>query len=379
MATDPFGEIPLFRELNRLLSASEGPVNFEIARQVADAIAAEGGSRKLRTHEQSTFDEAVHECSLVLAGYTRLSLDEPPLARAVDRSTWVASTLHSWRWLLEHLSKRVSEGMGAVADQVEGAAGMQAVVAQVAPLLLGIQAGTIVGHLSREALGRFDPLIPRDDDGRLLFVVPNIEQLARDYSLDLESLRRWLALNDTARKLVLSESGWIDPYFRSLFVELLDSVEVDSSDLERRLMEMQSRGPEALEEGLNLDELIPIVPTERHTQAVARIRAFGALVLGYAKHAALVVGGQVVGDFTKLEEGMARHEIAATAGRAILQGVLGVEFDRKLEASGTTFCRAVVSLKDIETLNRVWEAPDNLPTLDEIKDPFAWMERVVGE
>jgi putative hydrolase len=379
MATDPFGEIPLFRELNKLLSATEGPVNLEIARQVADAIAAEGGERKLQAHEVSMFDEAVHECSLVLAGYTRLSLDEPPLARAVDRRTWVASTLHSWRWLLEHLSKRVSDGMEAVADQVEGAAGMQAVVAQVAPLLLGIQAGTMVGHLAREALGRFDPLIPRDDDGRLLFLIPNIEQLAADYSLDLESLRRWLTLNDTARKLVLSASVWIDPYFRSLFLELLDSVEIDSSDVERRLMEMQSRGPEALEEGLNLDELIPIVPTERHTKAVARIRAFGALVLGYSKHAASVVAGKIVGDFAKLDEGMARHEVASTAGRAILQSVLGVEFDRKLETSGSTFCAAVVSLKDIETLNRVWEAPDNLPNLEEIKDPFAWMDRVVGE
>jgi uncharacterized protein (DUF2342 family) len=56
-----------------------------------------------------------------------------------------------------------------------------------------------------------------------------------------------------------------------------------------------------------------------------------------------------------------------------------VEFDRKLETSGSTFCAAIVSLKDIETLNRVWEAPDNLPTLDEIKDPFAWIERVVDE
>ena len=379
MATDPFGEIPLFRELNKLLSASEGPVNFEIARQVADAIAAEGGTRKLQPNEHSAFDETVHECSLVLAGYTRLSPEEPPLARAVDRSTWVASTLHSWRWLLEHLSKRVSEGMEAVSDQVEGAAGMQAVVAQIAPLLLGIQAGTMVGHLAREALGRFDPLIPRDDDGRLIFVVPNIEQLAADYTLDLAMLRRWLALNDTARKLVVAESGWIAPYFRSLFVELLDSVEVDSSDLERRLMEMQARGPEALEEGFNLDELIPIVHTERHTKAVARIRAFGALVLGYSKHAASVVGEEIVGAFAKLEEGMARHEVASTAGRAILQGVLGVEFDRKLETSGSTFCAAIVSLKDIETLNRVWEAPDNLPTLDEIKDPFAWIERVVDE
>jgi uncharacterized protein (DUF2342 family) len=39
----------------------------------------------------------------------------------------------------------------------------------------------------------------------------------------------------------------------------------------------------------------------------------------------------------------------------------------------------VVKLRGIASLNRIWEAPDNLPTLDEIKDPFAWMERVLVE
>jgi uncharacterized protein (DUF2342 family) len=34
-------------------------------------------------------------------------------------------------------------------------------------------------------------------------------------------------------------------------------------------------------------------------------------------------------------------------------------------------------LHGIDALNRVWEAPDNLPALAEIKDPFAWIERVV--
>jgi uncharacterized protein (DUF2342 family) len=37
----------------------------------------------------------------------------------------------------------------------------------------------------------------------------------------------------------------------------------------------------------------------------------------------------------------------------------------------------VVKLKGIAALNKVWDAPDNLPSLDEIRDPFAWMERVI--
>jgi uncharacterized protein (DUF2342 family) len=36
-----------------------------------------------------------------------------------------------------------------------------------------------------------------------------------------------------------------------------------------------------------------------------------------------------------------------------------------------------VQLKGLPALNQMWAAPDNVPTLNEIKDPFAWMERVL--
>jgi uncharacterized protein (DUF2342 family) len=61
----------------------------------------------------------------------------------------------------------------------------------------------------------------------------------------------------------------------------------------------------------------------------------------------------------------------------MLSQILGVTFDRPLEAAGATFCAAIVKLHGIQALNRVWEAPDNLPGLEEIKDPFAWIERVL--
>ena len=52
--------------------------------------------------------------------------------------------------------------------------------------------------------------------------------------------------------------------------------------------------------------------------------------------------------------------------------------DRAWETSGSTFCTAIVRLDGMGALNRVWEAPDNLPLTQEIKDPFAWRERVLG-
>jgi uncharacterized protein (DUF2342 family) len=42
---------------------------------------------------------------------------------------------------------------------------------------------------------------------------------------------------------------------------------------------------------------------------------------------------------------------------------------------GKRFCDGVVERAGIEGLNRVWEAPDRLPTLAELDDPAGWLAR----
>jgi putative hydrolase len=379
MSQQPFGDIPLFREIQKILAAGEGPINFEIARQVAMAVATQGVTESPPPPETArALADAVRAGELVLSGYTRLPLAEPILSRTVGRTEWVASTLDAWRWILRRVAERFTGELTKIGPEEE-ANQLQAAIGQVSPLLLGLQAGTLVGHLARETLGRYDLPIPRDDDGHLFLVEPNVEQVASDYALDPAELRRWLALHDVARHLLVASVTWSSNYFRSLLIELVDAIEVDAAGLEQRLMDLQTRGKEMLDEGMRVEQTIPIVSTERHTKALERFRAFVAIFEGYAAKACEAVAPEVIGETAKIEEGMARHAASATEGRAILAGLLGIELDRALISSGETFCAAVVKLEGLPSLNRVWEAPDNLPTLDEVKDPFAWIERVLTD
>ena len=87
MNQEPFDDIPLFRELQRLLSSSgTGPVNFEIAKQVAHSIAREGGSHDITDAHRRTLLDSVHDAEGVLSGFTRLQLTEPILGEAVARA-----------------------------------------------------------------------------------------------------------------------------------------------------------------------------------------------------------------------------------------------------------------------------------------------------
>jgi len=374
---DPLGDIPLFREIQKILASGRGPINLEIARQVANAL-NQDSSDHVDVTDTHAFTEAVRNAEYVVAGYTRLPLDEPLRTEVIGRRQWIASTMSGWGWLMTGLASRFSSEVSSFAsERGEEVNPMGAVMGQIAPLLLGMQAGTLIGQLARDALGRYDPSIPRDDDGRLFFVSSTVNDVAEGYGFDRDTFRKWLALEDVSRHSAAGSAPWVDRYHRSLFVELVESLEIDASDLERRLADLQSRGPEALQEGFDTSEMLPIVQTPRHTKALDTLRAFTAAFEGYAHHVATAVSGQLVGDSARIEEGMRRRSASPTDGRAMLRAMLGLTFDPTLEQAGVTFCNAIVELRGIPSLNRLWEAPDNLPTLAEIRDPFQWIERVL--
>ena len=374
MSQEPWGDIPLFREIQRILSSSQGPVNSEIAGQVATALATQGGDAAPNAGRARVLSDAVRDAELMLAGYTRLPVDEPAAVRLVGRSEWAQSTLAAWMWLFEHLTRKFT---AAAPGEEEGPpAGMAAAMAQLAPLLIGIQVGTLVGQLATDVTGRYDYPIPRDDDGRLVYVDPNLVQVASDYGFEHESFLRWLALTGAARHGVVTHAPWVGRYWRSLVLEVVDAMEIDVGELQSRMMELQSQGPEALQEGMGGGLSLPLVPTGRHQKALARLRSFLAALEGYARYSAAAVGESFAGSAKQIEEGMARRRLEPSDGAVMLETLLGVSLDREMEAAGTTFCAAVVKLKGIAALNSIWEAADNLPTYAEIRDPFAWMERV---
>lgn len=373
------GDIPLFREIQKLLSSSHGPINLEIARQVATAL-NQDSTDAIDPGAARTLADAVRNAEFVVAGYTRGTLDEPARTEVISQRQWIAATMTGWDWLLTHLASRFSSEVTSFAsERGEDVDPMGAVMGQIAPLLLGMQAGTLIGQLARDALGRYDPGIPRDDDGHLFFVDSGVVRVAGEYGFDVEAFRKWLALEDVARHMIATATPWVGRYRRSLFVELVDSLEIDASGLESRLAELQSRGPEALQEGFDASQMLPIVQSPRHTKALDNLRAFIALFEGYARHVSSAVAGQVVGDTTRISEGMRRRAASPSEGRSMLNGMLGWTPDPGLEQGGTTFCNAVVELHGMTTLNRAWEAPDNLPTIAEIRDPFQWIERVVDQ
>lgn len=372
MADEPLGDIPLFREIQKLLASGNGPINFELARQIAVGVAQPAPQWEASPRDVQAYAAVVREAETMLASYTRLDLPEPFGLEVVGRRGWIEITLSDWEWLLVRFADRFGSATGVQEQAAVGAA-----LSQVSPLLLGIQAGTLVGGLATRALGRYDYPIPRSGDD-LIFVAPNVDDVGRGFEFG-DDWRRLLAFRETAPHLVVSSTPWVSPYWKSLLVEVVDSLEIDLSDIERRLEGLGAQAPGAMGDDLPNQIQLPLVANERHDRAVERLRAFFGVLEGYCGHSVGEVAGVVVPDEDRYSEALLRHRVAESQAESLLAGVLGLEGTRRLVQIGTTFCNAVVSLRGLSTLNLVWAAPDNLPTTAELKDPFTWLDRVGPE
>jgi putative hydrolase len=200
------GTTSAFREIQRVLLSSSGAVNWELARQVGIATASSSGEDPHPGPEDLRgFEDAVRLAELQVAGFTGL---EPPgdlpKIEAVRRTQWVERNLEGLRAVMEPAAAKLGEALGRAQRELlpEGAetAGVEQLLTQLSPLLLGTQVGTVLGTLGQQVLGQYDIAIPRPGGASLLFVVPNIARFEKDWSLDPTEFRTWIAIHEVTHR-----------------------------------------------------------------------------------------------------------------------------------------------------------------------------------
>ena len=384
---DAWNDVPLFREIQRVLSSSSGPVNWELARQVAIANAnGEGGPDPEPSDEDvRSLQEAVRIAELQVAGFT--GLDAPgdvALVEGVRRATWIQRNLESLRPLIEPAATRIGEAVTRAqtealpeASSAEMLPGLSQLLGQMSPLLLGAQVGTVLGSLAQEALGRYDIALPRTDGAHPVeFVVANVAAFERDWSLDSTEFRTWVAIHEVTHRFEFSRP-WIFGHLRSLLDDHLSTLRFDLEGMQRRLEGIDASNPEAIQDMLGSDEgLFGTVMDDEQRLKLRRIEAFMAAAEGYADHVVRAVGGKLLRSASRIEEAMLRYRDGERVD-LVLERMLGVEVERERYRQGRAFCDAVAEATDEATLSRMWDDAEALPSVPEIEEPQLWLARTV--
>ena len=176
----------------------------------------------------------------------------------VNRGEWVQRSTPAYRELLEVLAGSLGQTMplGGMADDggdddddpSDPFAQMLAPLMQsLRPMMMGVTAGSMLGHLARRSFGQYDLPVPRPPSDELLVVVPNIDEFGDEWSLTKDDLRLWVCIHEVAHHAVLNV-----PHVRERLSRLLreyaSSFQPDPSALESKLGRLDLGDPSSLDE-----------------------------------------------------------------------------------------------------------------------------------
>ena len=242
-----FGKIPLFAELQKLLSWQGGPVNWDLARQLAiSAVAAEHSP--VSEKDVGAVRSAIELADLWLDEVT----DLPSGVRSIEawsRVEWIEKTLPVWSKLCDPLATHVvsamskaipAEGLGMAGDL---AGQMGGVMTQFGGLLFGAQVGQGLAGLSQEVVAGTDVGLPLGAPGVAALVPANVAAFGEGLERPDDEVRLYLALREAAHQRLFGHVPWL----RQRLLDTVDAyargITLDTSSLEEAVSQINPMDP----------------------------------------------------------------------------------------------------------------------------------------
>ncbi|HEY2813888.1 MAG TPA: zinc-dependent metalloprotease [Acidimicrobiales bacterium] len=346
------------------------PVDWALAERIA--VRVSGREPFAQSYHYASlepdFEELTAEAEELVFEATGLrSLAGPARARVTDRAGWVHANVASFSRLLRPLTDRLGERVG------------QGRLAPVARRATGAELGLLLGWMSARVLGQYDLLVIEeenpDDQDVVYYVGPNVISLEKRYAFPPREFRLWLALHEVTHRAQFTGVPWLREHFLSLVERSLDAVDPDPQRFItalRRWIDSSREGHNPLEDG----GLVALLASPEQGDVLRSISGMMSLLEGHGDVTMDRAGAGRIPSAERFSRVLHQRRQTAGASAKFLQRLLGLEAKFNQYEQGERFIHAVESVGGPTLLNRAFESPENLPDLDEIRNPDAWMKRI---
>lgn len=246
----------------------------------------------------------------------------------------------------------------------------------ISGIVRGGAVGKMLGLLSGHVLGQFNPL---GTPPRLLLVAPTVMAVESRLGVDPADFRLWVALHEQTHRAQFQAAGWLPAWMLGRVGELLGPDSDDSlvhSAIDH-LSKLRSRRERDDDSAVKVSALLTTPSASAVLQEVTGVMS---LLEGHADVMMDRAGPEVIASLSTI-----RARFDARRGRGGPQTVvlraLGMGAKLAQYREGAEFCHAVINAADhddegIELLNRVFASAEQMPSIDEIRQPARWLARM---
>jgi putative hydrolase len=382
---NPLSGMPLFGDLAKLFS-QQGPIGWDAARQLALSIATDGGEEgNVDPLERIRLEQLARIAELHVGNATGLPTSFGGTGVSimpVTRGQWATTTLESWRPLFERLASSLTPpAPPTTPDPSDPLSFMAPLMAMMGPIMMGMTAGSMIGHLSRRSFGQYDLPVPRKAKDDLMVIPANFETFASEWSIPADDLRLWVCAQEIAMHSVLRI-----PHVRATVEEFLSAYaagfEPDPNALEDRLgsMEFDMSDPSSMSGMQSMfgdpELLLGAIQSQAQRDMLPKFEALIAAMVGYVDHIVDAVGSSLLSNTTMISEAVRRRRVEADDSDRFVERLFGLELTQATYDRGAAFVAGIVERAGNDGLVRLWESERTLPTPAELEAPGLWLARI---
>jgi coenzyme F420 biosynthesis associated uncharacterized protein len=332
----------------------------DIGRRVGGRGPALHATQRARLREDLA--EIVPHAQSLVSEFTDLSMTGfRSRAWVMSRGEWVSTNLRGLQRLLEPLARRILAN-----DRPRSEFRRKA---------LGVEAGILLGYVSRKVLGQYDIFLPPDDEGLLYFVGPNLAEVERRFRLPPHDFHLWVAIHEVTHRVQFGATPWLRTHLSGLVDAYLDTVQLDT----RQLLEQLRRAIEDARTGREWRGPggLFLLMTPEQRELFSRMQSLMSLLEGHASYVMNSVAVGRVRDLDRMRRSLRDRRRSGGVERAF-QRAIGFDSKVRQYDAGELFVRSAVERAGVSGFNLVWQREENLPTLDEVANPERWLARVIG-
>jgi coenzyme F420 biosynthesis associated uncharacterized protein len=340
-------------------------IDWILAERLAGYLAGTGDARQPSTDLTAVAAESERR----VVAYTGLTPSGSlPAPEGISRRDWVSTNITSMRALLDPVLQRAGAGLGPLRPAVQIGVGA----------VLTAEVGVVVGYLAQRVLGQYELVLldeaAADRPPRLLFVLPNLGEAVRAFGAEEGEFVTWVTLHEVTHAVQFSAVPWLQKHLAGLVRELLQGAEL-RLDTSRKLHWPTREGMSRVGDALRRGDFISLVISPSERSVLDRVQAVMAVIEGHAEHVMDAVAPDLLPSLPRLRDSLNRRRRSQSGLSRIVARMLGLELKLRQYEQGKIFCDAIVEAGGTRALHYVFSSPEALPTLTELRDPPAWLER----
>ena len=379
---DLLGKMPLFAELQKLMSWSGGPVNWDLARQGAISQLA-AGHQPTSQAEQTGVAESLRLADLWLDQVTELPSGIERTA-AWSRVDWVEKTLPAWNELIDPLAEKVVAAMTSALPQ-EAAMSfgpIAGIMGRMGGLMFGAQIGQALGKLADEVVSSTDVGLPLAPAGTGVLVPQNVDAFAAGHDRPADEVRLVLGQREAASQRLVANVPWLRQQLQDAVHAYARGITIDREAIERGITEAMSgmeggldpSNPESIQQLLSSGVLEP-EETPEQQMALRRLETLLALVEGWVDTVVAESAKDRLPGHSALAETMRRRRATGGPAEQTFATLVGLELRPRRLRDAATVWGAMTQQHGAEARDRLWSHPDLLPTSDDLDEPLDFVAR----